>query len=331
MRRGEVPFVAIRVGRSNDPREVLGLARELKVHRATALGYLALWEELILEVGDARVGRVYGYSAEHLAAKLGWEGSPRRLVDALKGAGVLTTHRGVLVHPYWPRSTTGIYARMRSDRREEWRLKKQAQRTAAGGDVPGDVSGTSEGRPHGVPGKVQIDRSIDRGDRAPPPPAPPPQGGGEPGSARWDWMQLHHKRPRNSQACTRLLRAMSDESWALCQWVVELAEGGWPRSLSRKKRVGTLDSHRFLATEAFLELLPEWRGKLQGESRTRQPSNVEQPNGAREAQGIAYLLAQLSDVDLTDGDKNRIRARWATLHPENPTPWDGNGMPSQPV
>jgi hypothetical protein len=323
MRRGEVPFVAIRVGRSNDPREVLGLARELRVQRAAALGFLALWEELILEVGDARSGRVHGYSAEHLAAKLGWEGPPRRLIDALKRAGVLTTHRGVLVHPYWSRSTTGIYARMRAERREEWRLKKRAQREADGaGDVPGDVSGTNGGPPHGVPQKVQIDRSIDRGDRGSAPPFPPAGGGGGPGSARWDWMRAHHKRPRNSAACIRLLDAMTEENWALCQWVVQMAAGGWPRSLSRKKRVGTLDSHRFLATEAFLELLPEWREKQEADQRPpRERSNVERPDDVREVAGIAFVLAQLADADLSDAEKNRIRDRWTKLHPDNPTPW----------
>lgn len=320
-RRGEVPFVAIRVGRSNDPREVLGLARELRVHRATALGYLALWEELILEVGDASAGRVRGYTAIHLSAKLGWTGSPRKLVEALKRAGVLTTHRGVFAHPYWEHSPTGIYSRMRSERREAWRLKKRDQRA---GDVPGDVQGTTGGRLLDVQGKSDTDRSIDRGTGAAPPPPPPPQGGGELAFGRWDWIRKHHKRPRNSQACKRLLGAMTDENWALCQWVIELAEKGWPRSLSRKKRVASLDSHRFLATEAFLELLPEWDEKLRPPR--RQPSsNVEPPtgDGSREAAALTFLLAQLADADLSEADKHKIRGRWADMHPDNPAPWSG--------
>ena len=68
MRRGEVPFVAIRVGRSHDAKEVLGLAAELKIQRATALGFVALWEEFLLEVGDNLTGRVSGYKPHHLAA-----------------------------------------------------------------------------------------------------------------------------------------------------------------------------------------------------------------------------------------------------------------------
>jgi hypothetical protein len=123
---------------------------------------------------------------------------------------------------------------------------------------------------------------------------------------------------------------MADDTWALCQWVVQLAADGWPRSLSRKKRVATLDSHRFLATEAFLELLPEWRAKLEADQRPpRELSNVQQPDGAHEVKAIAFVLAQLADADLSVDDKHRIRERWTRLHPDNPTPWSTDGTTSQ--
>jgi hypothetical protein len=320
MRRGEVPFVAIRVGRSNDPREVLGLARELRIHRAHALGFLALWEELILEIGDAAGGRVRGYSAAHVAAKLGWEGPPARLIEALKRAGVLTQQRNVYVHPYWRDSPTGIYARMRSERREEWREKKAAQRAAGSVDVPGDVSGTNGGRPPHVPQKTHTDRPIEGLPGTPPP--YPPAGGGGPGFARWEWLQKHHPRPRNSQACVRLLDVMPADSWELVQWVVGLMGKPLPRSIGRKKRVLTLDTHRFLATEAFLELLPERREKLARDKQPPAVANVEQPAEAvRLTESIAYVLAQLADHELSDDDKQKIRVRWMNMHPDTPAPW----------
>jgi hypothetical protein len=216
VRRGEIPFVAVRVGRSNDPREVLGLARELRIHRAQALGFLMLWEELILEVGDARAGRVQGYTAAHLAAKLGWEGPPGKLLEALKHAGVLVTHRGTMVHPYWGRSPTGIYSRMRAERRDQWAESKRKQRNGEAGpvDVHVDVNRTSAGLHPMSGGNVgSIDRSIERTPTSPPPPPPPPRrgggggGGGGGGAARRFALGLDPRTPQTAEGFARLYAA----------------------------------------------------------------------------------------------------------------------------
>jgi hypothetical protein len=323
-RRGEVPFVAIRVGRSNDPREVLGLARDLRISRATALGYLALWEEFILEVGDALTGRVRGYAAEHLAAKLDFQGTPARIVSALKRAGVLRSQRGSFFHPYWLQSITGQYARERAELREGWRLKKQQQRAGAK-DVPamsqgqqGDEQGTSQGT-----ADIEVPSNGVHGPAGPP---FPPQAGGALGAARWGWVSQHHDRPANSRACARYLGLMRDEDWSLCQWVIGLQRAPGSIKLSRKKRVLSLDSHKFLATEAYLQFLPEWRRK-QVEPK-RPPSEVqaiaaslEGEEAARQQAAIAYVLAQLADSDLDEAEKSKIRSRWQLAHPGTPVPW----------
>lgn len=327
-RRGEVPFVAIRVGRSQDPREVLGLARELKVSRATALGFVALWEEMILEVGDAITGRLKGYSANHIAAKLDFSGPPRRLLDALKTAGLLASHRGVFVHPYWRQSVTGQYASDRAELRESWRLKKQAQRDAG---QPGDVPAMSPGRLGDNGGTSQGTADIDRltnGNGAQTPPLAPPRAGGDPGASRWEWLLAHHKRPMDAPRCTSYLSSLSDEDWALVQWVTELPPGGGPLKLSRKKRVLAMDTHALLAKQAFLQLRPEWVEKLRRDraperrSTPRPPAPPAEDEAAvRATRAVAFVLAQLADPDLTDADKEQAKARFRTAHPEAPPPW----------
>lgn len=337
-RRGEVPFVAIRVGRGGDPKEVQGLADDLKVAPATALGYVVLFEEFFFEVGDALTGRIVGYSIKHLARKLGWPGQPRRLADALKDAGLLRLQRNTLIHAYWRESITGQYARQRAEQREADRLRKRRARNrgAPGEDVSGDVTRTSGGQ--GAPSEGLTADSVrnpdinqpTNGARGAPgtePPPGPPGTGGSLGAARWGWMRENHRRPANSRACTKYLEVMTAENWALCQWVVSLPSRGLPNSLSRKKRVLGLDSHKFLATEAYLQFLPEWREKQRADSApppSRPAGNVERVSAEEQRwlSAVAYVLAQLSDPDLDDPQKNEIRERWRQRWPDRTAPWE---------
>lgn len=321
-RRGEVQFVAVRVGRSNDPREVLSLALELKTNRATALGFVVLWEEFLLEVGDSLTGRIKGYTAAHIAAKLGWEGPPRRLLDALKNAGVLKTQRNVFFHPYWLQSITGQYARERAELRERWREEKKRQREP---DQDPDVRTDSSGHGPDVRGvsvrKSDIDQLRESGAPAP---QPPPQAGGEKGSARWEVVQALHKRPRNSRLCIRILDAMTEADWDQCRWVLEQhAKGGLSHSL--KKRALKLDSHKFLATEAYLEFLPERRKKLRDENQAAQKGNVSPDVDDKVANSIAFLLSALADAELPEAKKEKLRAQWRHLNPNTPPPWENGG------
>lgn len=328
-RRGEVQFVAIRVGRSQDPRECLGLAHELKVEVPTALGYLALWEEMVLELGDARTGRLpKGYTAVHIAAKLHWPGRPHRLIEALKRAGVLATHKTVFLHPYWRTSTTGSYALERARLREFWRDKKARQRAE---DVQGDGGNVPEMSPGTSLGTADIDQVTESRNGSPP---APPEGGQGQGAARWEWLREHHRNPSGARACIKYLDALPDEEWLLVQWLAGLPKGGGGYIALSKKRVLELDTHQLLAKQAYLRILPDWRAKLrrdrEGDRRAvPRPVDVEKERSAREAdnaqrtaQAAAFVLAQLADADVSEREKERIRERWRVAHPDAPAPWE---------
>jgi hypothetical protein len=326
-------FVAIPIGLSDDPKECLGLAHELKVERATALGYLVLWNELMLQRGDARSGRLKDYSAKHIAAKLGWTGPPRRLIDALKAAGVLTTQRQVFMHPYWRQSITGQYAIERARLRDFWRDKKAQQRAAEHqGDVPGDVPESPRDNVGTSLGTADIDQVT-----------PPPQAGGSSGASRWGWVLKNHKRPTNPVACTRYLAALTDENWALVQWICGLPPGGGGLIPPWKKRALRLDTDRLLAKGAFLQLRPEWEEKLRTDRRTaergkapRQAAapehDLERRNSekiARAASAAPFVLEQLADPNVPETEKEKVRARWRAAHPDVPAPWEE--VPPEPV
>lgn len=314
-RRGEVHFVAVRVGRSTDPKEVLGIARRLKVSRATALGFVVLWEEFILEVGDAMTGRVQGYAAGHLAAKCGWEGSPRAFVEALKEAGLLRMQRRVFLHPYWLQSITGQYARERAELRDFWRKKKREQRQVV--DVPILSLGQVVDVPRVSPGKADIEREINGNGAAPP--RSPPAGGGDLGAARWEWLKNNAPNPQNPTRSALYAKAIPEDEWAL---VVEAygTLGGGRGPLSReKRRVLHWPTYRFLAQRAYLQF------------RRKTPSKPEQPKApedsvaeehAAEAARVAYLLAQLADPELPEAKKVKLRAQWKAEHQGQPMPWE---------
>jgi hypothetical protein len=331
----------MRVGRGQDPREVLGLAGDLKIDPATALAYVLLWEEFVLEVGDAITGRVVGYTVKHLAVKLGWRGTPRRLSDGLRDAGLLQVQRQTLIHPYWRATITGQYARQRAEQREADRLRKRRARNRdgdpadAGDHASDDVTRTSAG--HGQEsggrradssGNPDINQPTNGAPGAPgaaPPPGPPVPGGSM-GASRWEWIRANHRRPANSRACTRYLDAMTAEDWDLCRWVVSLPARGLPGSSSRKKRVLGLDSHKFLATEAYLQFSPEWREKQIAEKAppVKRPRNVEpvSDEDQRWTMAISFVLAQLADADLTTAEKDEIRAKWRQRWPDRTPPWE---------
>ncbi|HKQ96957.1 MAG TPA: hypothetical protein VJV75_03700 [Candidatus Polarisedimenticolia bacterium] len=325
-RRGEVNFVASRVGRSTDPRECLGLAKQLRCSRATALGYLILWEEFVLEAGTR--GRVHGYSASHIAAKLDYDGRPNKLIDALRVAGVLKRHRGTYLHAYWSESITGSYAEERirlreyeRDRKRTQRANEAAARTAEAAGVKNGVPGMSQGHngtSRGTNGTVPATADIDQGSSSGGIPPSPPLSGGGLGSERWAWILDHHPTPINPRPCVRYLDVMTTEDWELCKWVVEgFGQPGWLDS-SRKKRTRRLNSHKFLASAAYLQFRKEWSKKLQDQS----VASVVAELADAERQGIdsarRFVELQLADPTLSDAEKDRARRRWATLYPDHP-------------
>jgi hypothetical protein len=337
-RRGEVPFVAIRVGRSNDPREVLGLAAELRIPKLHALGILAAWEEFILEVGDAMNGVIKGYSAAHIAAKLDWQGKPAKLVGALKNAGVLATHRGTFRHPTWNETPTGEYARRKASDRETWRKEAERRRRLeadrrlelAGITAP-DVHQESGQTPAGRLPRLQAEnghkeRKEDISGR---PPQPPAQTRRELASRRWEWMKEHAQNPNNSEGCRRYLEQISEADWPLVAWVLEGCPGGASRSSSRKKRTLGRPAYQILRSEEWHQFRREWEEKLRQDAAPKNGHAHRAAPAARPAElvdkagALAYVLEILAAPEVDEKKKARVRAQYESTHgpiPDAPLP-----------
>ena len=269
MQRGEVGgFVAIRIGRANDVREVRSFSDFLGVSFHSAFFFLCAWEEWILEVGDARTGRVRGYTSQNLADKLTYRGDPRRLIKAMKRCGLLKIQRKTFIHPYWLETTTGRYALARVERRQwETERKRDAREIARSArDGQGSVPPLSQGRPmgHVADSHGTTDRERERegrgdGSAAPPPdgsagPPNPPPGGGGTGAERWDWCLKHHPGPQNRRLCTPKLGRLAPEAWELFKFAVGAMGASEPpmgTPLSLWKRARGMNLKRFLDDEVY--------------------------------------------------------------------------------
>jgi len=230
----------------------------------------------------------------------------------------------VFIHPLWHQSPTGAYARTRAELREAWREKKAQQRA---GDVPvlspgqvGDTPGTSLGT-------SDINQSIN-GKTAQTPPLPP-RGGGEPeGLRRWEWLLAHHERPLNPERCVRYLQVMPAEDWALCQWIFGDRAKAAPYTSLGKKRAIRQDTHKFLASQGYLQFRREWVDKLKP-SKPVSPlkthadvvDQLANDNKRRLETARGFLLELLADPDASSAAKDKARAVWEKAHPEDPTPW----------
>lgn len=333
--RGEGLFVAMRTNRIHDPREVVGLARDLKIVPALALAYVMLWEAFVLDVGDSLTGRIKGYRADHVAGALTFRSDPARLIAAMKRAGILgETKRGTFFHPYWAETVTGRYARWRAERRDYESEKKRRQRDereqgggASNGhsSVPNLSLGTtpgqtenSRGQPGDYPGKMgDQGRKEGRKEGVGPgsPPNPPAKPGGV-GFARWEQIRKLFYRPMNPEGCVMLLEAMSDEKWALCLWVVVHRDKEGLSSLSLKKKAFRLDSFEFLRRSAFLQFEPEHQKKL-----SQSPPvalHVEQAeNDQKNVERVRRLiLAQLEDPAMPKEEKAEKLKLWLSANPD---------------
>jgi hypothetical protein len=330
IQRGEIPFVAMRVGRLHDPREVTGFAFRLKERPCVALIYVLLWEEFILEVGDALTGRLKGYRAEDIAAKLTYEGKPATLIKAMESAGLLRRQRSTFLHPYWLETPTGQYALQRAERREGDRERKRRQRerdalalaealAAARGEtsVTRDIPVTSAGRPGDSTVNPEIKKERKKGQPDPDAPPSPPQGGGSLGKERWERIQGLFNSPMNDEGCERLLGVMTPEKWALCLWVLENRDREGLSSLSRKKRAFGLDSYKFLRTEAFRQFRPEYLKKL-NQPKEPDPVATAAENARRELEkGRRSLRELLDDPDCPETVKDKRRRLWLDAHPDD--------------
>jgi hypothetical protein len=346
---GVVPFVAVALGRLKDPREVLDLADDLKIHPAQALGYLVLWEGFILEKGDGLTGKVKGYTPRHIARELGHAGDPAKLIAALKKAKVLAQQKGTFFVPGWLHTPTGQYASDKAEtkewERERKRIRRAAERAAklAAAAVPPSnedeaVPGTSPGQARDVPpmspSRPDIEQKTrqEKGNSGQAPPNPRASAGGL-ADARWEWLQENHQRPSNPDGCKRILAGLSDEHWALVQWAAPFSAvkpSDLPRSLSRKKRLFARNTYQLLSRGAYLEIRPEWQAKLREEARPKAAPVPPEKRRAEKAADVAkneddalkFLITLLNDPDAPKAKQEKFKRLWIDQHPGQVPPWE---------
>ncbi len=335
-RRGEVPFVAVPVGYSNNVPETRRLARLLKCSRATALGYLIMWHELFLTEGDAKKGTLTGFTAEDIAEQLDFPGSrPRKLLDSLRAIGVAGTHRKTIKFPGWLNTITGEYAARKVEDREWERERKAAYRAARQAQLealmmgrPSDVPGTNVGRPTLVPWEGgQKERNESPGQ----PPQPPATRGESKGASRWRWVFDHHHSPVNPEGCARILEGVDDELWPMVQWLLDGHGPPPPRSSSRKFRLLQGTSYQILAKGAYLKFRPEWQEKLRQDARPKNGTHkapaiavVDEAaeRSAALAQAVTFVMAELADPDASEAQKEKARGKFRRAWPDVPPPWE---------
>ena len=306
-RRFEGSFVAVPLTRMDDPKEVIGLARDLKIETFGAVGLATMWEAFVLAVGDQKTGRVRGYTADQLAARLGWppKRPARELIEGLKRAGLLKQERNRdFVHPYWENSTTGIYAAMREERRGGDRERKRAQREREMleevKDVTRDVRVTNTESGH---------RSIE-GHPDQNPPDPPEKGGA--GFARWE--NLKKLRPLwcvDSRTCIRVLDDVSPAHWEMIEWFVRVAlEPKWVGGPSSSKKIVLANRNsRLLCTRAnYIKILPIWQEELGRRAEAERPRQTEvEKNAENRIHLRKYANDCLAHPESTEAEKERAR------------------------
>ena len=335
-RRGEVPYVAVSIGLESNPK-VQALARRLKLPIPHVLGLLALWDAFILKFGDARTGRVKGFTASEIADGLYWDGSPRGLLAELKRAGVLQPQRSTFFHPFWLETPTGWFANNRADRRhrdmvrkrEEREMERAARELALAREMGisvEDVRRLSGGRP--LDGRATTpdgaDQPLTEGTGVGgPPPCPPQAGGGSDQVAeeRYRWLKIHRKNTCKRARCLPYLRTMSADTWAKVQWVVLELKSGRLSIQGRGKIAVRSLTPDFLANEYYDLFEQEWVQKLQadkeGPKRAAEPEPEEHHETPEEKhqRSRERLQVALADQELSDVFRQRAIAAYLKFYP----------------
>jgi len=332
VRRGEVPFVAVPLGRLDDPREVIDLADALKIHPAQALGYLVRLDAFVLKFGDAYTGKVKGYTSRHLAVELGHEGKPDKLVAALKKIKVLSVHRGTIGIVAWRESITGQYAARKAQDRDDWARQKVAQRAAARASalaaagapvVHPDVHPVSTWTGGGHPPAVHLDGGQkERKGQGRTDPPDPPLTRGELASRRWAEIDKTARNPNNPEGCKKFAERISEAEWAQCIWVLQGCPGGASRSSSRKTRILDRGAYEILRSGDWRRFRGEWEEKLRQDARPKNgharppapPPDAAADEAERKAAALLFVLHALADADVPTKKKAKIRAEYEAAH-----------------
>lgn len=269
--------------------------------------------ELFMLHGDRRGRLPKEYDALALAAKARYPGKPAVLFSAFRTAGLIVGGgRKPIAMANWQHSPAGRYAELR----ELDRSRKRAARRAKGEDVR---PGTSDGQAEDIHRNSERKRERASADA---PPSPPPAGG-DLGATRWEWLRQHAEIPKNSRVCTRHLATLSDEDWALVQWV----QGSRLRLaplVGRKKRLLKHDTAKFLSESEWLAFSGEWKAELAKVERAKkraangnqQPESAQLEQAAKarldaDAQATAKRLGELQEQLRAEGmrpDEARAKA-----------------------
>jgi hypothetical protein len=298
-------FVALEVNLLRDPK-LKGMARALRISCVEALGFLALWRELVLTRGDA-TGLVRGYSAEEVAEFLEWPGTPSRLLDALAAAGFLARRRRWVAYPQWPETITGYYAARKAADRE--RHRKEQPAAPENGEAPAPQNG--------------------HGETVFPPPAAskdaPKVAGEQGGEARWTWWQENYPKPRAPARTMAILGSLSADDWDLVKFSVgDLAARYHFHAAPRKVPNGL----RYLETAWYLDSKKRWlqaRAKA-APTATKPALTPEEQLRDERAHAARFVLEQLADAEITpESRKPAIKAAWLERW-GGPPPWE-DGTP----
>jgi hypothetical protein len=241
--------VAAEVGFWTNP-HVLRLARELREPLAGA--YVLRLREFFLLHG--RKGTVRDYSAEDLAAAIGWPHQPAKLIKALTEVRVLGRRRSTWLYLGWFDTQTGRWVRELEEdaaaaraRRERRRAELAEGGSGGGSDetASGDVARRRATSPAVAPTSGQKE-----GRKEDAHPAPnPPQGGGAAPSVPWETFRNAYPSERydNLPAAQRHWERLTPEEQAAAMAALPAAL----LSMSRKKRVKWARIDRFVVDRGW--------------------------------------------------------------------------------
>jgi hypothetical protein len=236
-------------------------------------------------------------NARHIAKFCGFTGKPQTLISALHSINELRQHRGVFFHPRWNETITGHYALNR--------LKDAKRKIGDSAEAPRNIHGNSADVPRSGSGEMDMNKQRSPGG----PPPSPPHGGGDRAIARWAELEQMHPSPQNSRVCQRYLDAMTDEEWEHCRWALAELQRADSPYLSRKKKLLRAPTDVFLRKELWRSVKRE-KPQTNGHE-TRAPKRTAEDAQEREAEqlrsALAFIEAKLSDPDVPDDEKERLR------------------------
>jgi hypothetical protein len=290
--------VVAKVGFWDSPRTLAFAAR---VRNPDAGGWVLRLYEFILTFGTDD-GRLPGFSAEEIAAKVRPTCSHRVFFDALKAANFLKRRRRTFYDPEWKQSPMGRYCELRKEDRLYQKELRVARREARLAEIRGEDGGeASVGRRSDV-AKTSERGSVVRKDGRPPdvPSGPPgaPRRGGRDGAARWEWFAQNHLKISAPDKCQRLLEQLTPDEWEHLQFSLPQQMARFRGGRERKFCPGAV---KYLAEKRFLEIRrpspQEHKAAALAQKSKHKPNPELTPDAAKKA-SLKYIVDLMADRDV---------------------------------